>query len=186
MSPAPEEILQEAYARLDETTRLRWDRSLALDDLVSDRWARAAQLGFGQGSSIYGSALVYGKPKVGENVWVGPQVILDSTGGLEIGNHVDISSGVMIFTHSTHLAVLAEDKSLVQREPVRIGSNVYIGSRAVIMPGVSIGDRVVVGAGSLVTKDIGSDRVAFGSPARVVGRVRMNGPTPSIEYGGLP
>lgn len=53
--------------------------------------------------------------------------------------------------------------------PVSIGSDVFIGVNCVILPGVTIGDRVVIGAGSVVTRDIPSGTVAAGSPARVLG-----------------
>ena len=52
--------------------------------------------------------------------------------------------------------------------PVRIGSNVWIGAGAVILPGVTIGDNTVIGAGSIVTHDIPADCVAVGNPCRVV------------------
>ena len=55
-----------------------------------------------------------------------------------------------------------------QTAPVIIGNNVWIGGGAIICPGVTIGDRCVIGAGSVVTKDIPDDRVAVGNPARVV------------------
>lgn len=55
-----------------------------------------------------------------------------------------------------------------QTAPVVIGNHCWIGGGAIILPGVTIGDNVVIGAGSVVTKDIPSDTVAFGNPCRVV------------------
>ena len=55
--------------------------------------------------------------------------------------------------------------------PVRIGRNCWIGAGALIMPGVTIGDNVVIGAGSVVTKDIPSNVVAVGNPCRVLREV---------------
>ncbi len=52
--------------------------------------------------------------------------------------------------------------------PVIIGRDVWIGGGAILLPGVTIGDNVVIGAGSVVTKDIPSNRIAFGNPCRVV------------------
>ena len=51
--------------------------------------------------------------------------------------------------------------------PVRIGNNVWVGSNTVIMPGVTIGDNAVIGAGSVVTKDVPANVIAFGNPCRV-------------------
>lgn len=53
-------------------------------------------------------------------------------------------------------------------KPIVIGNDVYIGNNAMIMPGVTIGDRVVIGAGAIVTKDIPSNSVAVGVPAKVI------------------
>lgn len=55
--------------------------------------------------------------------------------------------------------------------PVRIGKNCWIGAGAIILPGVTIGDHVVVGAGSVVTKDLPSDVVAVGNPCRVLRKI---------------
>ena len=52
--------------------------------------------------------------------------------------------------------------------PIRVGNNVYIGSGAYIMPGVTIGDNCIIGAASVVTKDIPANSVAVGIPARVI------------------
>ena len=53
-------------------------------------------------------------------------------------------------------------------KPITIGNNVYIGNDVIILPGVSIGDNVIIGAGAVVTKNIPSDSVAAGVPARVI------------------
>lgn len=57
--------------------------------------------------------------------------------------------------------------------PINIGSNVWFGSNSIVLPGVTIGDSVVVGAGSVVTKDISSNCVVVGSPARVIKNLKL-------------
>lgn len=52
--------------------------------------------------------------------------------------------------------------------PVKIGKNVWIGSNSTILPGVTIGDNAIIGAGSVVTKDIPADMIAVGNPAKVI------------------
>jgi acetyltransferase-like isoleucine patch superfamily enzyme len=87
---------------------------------------------------------------------------------ISIGNRVTIASGSKILTHdgSTSL-VLDERGSRYQRyAPVTIGDDVFIGARCLLMPGVTIGSRVVVGAGSVVTKDLEGGYVYAGNPAR--------------------
>jgi len=68
-------------------------------------------------------------------------------------------------------------------KPVKIGNHVYIGSSAVILPGVAIGDHSVIGAGAVVTNDIPAFSVAMGVPARMVGKVIINKKSTRIELG---
>lgn len=111
--------------------------------------------------------------KIGENC----EIYLDAYLGSEpylvsIGNHVRLNSGVQIITHDGGVWVLREmmddlsDIDLVK--PVKIGDNVHIGSRAVIFPGVTIGNNCVIGVNAIVTRDIPDNSVAVGIPARVI------------------
>lgn len=145
-------------------------RTLPLGDYVVDRWEKARELGFGEGTTIYDSSLVFGDVRIGEHTWIGPFTILDgSGGGLEIGSHCSISAGVQIYTHDTVERSLSGGKAAIVTAPTRIGSSCYIGPNTVIAKGVTIGDRVVIGANSLVLNDILSGSKAFGTPCRVVG-----------------
>ncbi len=76
-------------------------RSLPLADYVVDRWEKARELGFGEGSSIYDSVLVLGDVRVGANTWIGPFVVLDGSGGLAIGSNCSISAGVQVYSHDS-------------------------------------------------------------------------------------
>ena len=163
--------LRELYQTLREEMKRKWKRDLPLDELLFDRWERARQLGFGQGTSIYHNSYVFGDVKVGDNTWIGPFTILDGSGGLEIGRNCSISSGVQVYTHDTVMWALSEGKAEYERSPVRIGDCCYIGSQTVITKGVSIGEHTVIGALSLVNKDIPPDSIARGVPAKVVGKV---------------
>jgi acetyltransferase-like isoleucine patch superfamily enzyme len=151
--------------------RSAWDRDLPLAEMSSDRWERAATLGFGDGTSIYAESYVYGTPAVGARVWIGPFTILDASGGLAIGDETTISAGVHIYTHDTVLRTLTGGESDIARSPVSIGRRVYIGPNSVISRGVRIGDMCVVGAGSFVNRDLMNNTIAVGSPARPIGRV---------------
>ncbi len=145
-------------------------RTLPFGDYVVDRWEKARELGFGEGSSIYDSSVVLGDVTVGEHTWIGPFTILDgSGGGLQIGSHCSISAGVQIYTHDTVERSLSAGREPVSRAPTRIGSRCYIGPNTVIAKGVTIGDGVVIGANSLVLQDIAAGSKAFGTPCRVVG-----------------
>ncbi len=143
-------------------------RTLPFGDYVVDRWEKARLLGFGEGSSIYDSSLVLGRVKVGSQTWIGPFTVLDGSGGLEIGDHCSISSGVQIYSHDTVERSLSGGQAPIVRAATRIGSNCYIGPNAVIAKGVTIGDRVVIGANSLVLSDVPSNSKAWGTPCRVI------------------
>jgi len=146
----------------------KYKRVLSMGDYISDRWEKAKFLGFGENSSIYDSALVFGDVKVGKNCWIGPFTILDGSGAkLVIGDNCDIAAGVQIYTHDTINRVVFNKK--IEKASVHIGSHCYIGPNVVIQKGVTIGDYVVIGANSFVNRDIPSYAKAFGTPARVVG-----------------
>ncbi len=90
-----------------------------------------------------------------------------------VGYDCLIAYGVNFVTHDGGVKVLSDlgyfqGERMDMIEPIRVGNNVYIGSGAYIMPGVTIGDNCVIGAAAVVTKDIPSNSVAVGIPARVV------------------
>lgn len=134
-----------------------------------DRWDKARALGFGEGSSIYDSAIVIGSVSVGEHTWIGPWVMLDGSGGLSIGAHCSISAGVQVYTHDSVRWALSGGTGTIERAPTRIGNRCYIGPNVVISKGVTIGDGCVIGAGSLVLQDIPPGTKAFGTPCRPMG-----------------
>lgn len=173
---------QKRQTLLGSYFRAKWDRFLPLDEMLSDRWKKAEFLQFRDGTSMYENVYVYGKPKIGKNVWIGPMVVLDATGGIAIGDYCELSCGVMIFTHSTHLCALTGNKNMKIIRPVTVGDHVYLGSGAIILPGVNIGSYSVIGAGAVVTHDIPPNSVAFGVPASVVGKVVTRAGKVSIRY----
>lgn len=85
-----------------------------------------------------------------------------------IGDHVMIAPNVTIATGTHPISPILRQKGIQYNLPVHIGKNVWIGSGVQIMPGVTIGENTIIGAGSVVTKDIPSDVVAFGNPCKVV------------------
>lgn len=169
------EALRQFWLERRRAVFQRHNRSLPLADYVVDRWEKALELGFGEGSSIYDSCLVLGEVSVGAHTWIGPFTVLDgSGGGLAIGSHCAISAGVQIYTHDTVDRCLSAGKAPLAKAPTRIGSNTYIGPNTVIAKGVTIGDGVVIGANSLVLDDIPSGSKAFGTPCKVVGAARVS------------
>jgi carbonic anhydrase/acetyltransferase-like protein (isoleucine patch superfamily) len=152
----------------------KWNRLLPLNEMLSDRWRKARLLGFGEGSSVYESAYVYGKPRVGKNVWIGPLTLIDATGGLEIGDGCDVSSGAQLLSHSTHLRCVSERRAETIKKKTVIGKHSFIGTNAVVLPGSRIGGHCVIAAGAVVDGVIPRFSVAAGVPARVIGRVLLS------------
>ncbi len=85
-----------------------------------------------------------------------------------IGNNVLFGPAVQIYTATHPISAVERRKWLEFAKPITIGSDVWVGGGAIICPGVTIGDRSVIGAGSVVTRDIPADVFAAGNPARVV------------------
>ena len=148
----------------------KFNRTLPFGDYIVDRWEKAASLGFGEGASIYDSALVLGAVTVGARTWIGPFVVLDGSGGLEIGSNCSISSGVQIYSHDSVQWAVSGGKAPYEYGNTRVGNNCYIGPNVVIVKGVSIGDGCIIGANSLVLSDIPPNSKAVGSPCRIVGQ----------------
>ena len=126
----------------------------------------------GRGSRIHiGARFFYpANIKIGEGTIIGDNIFLDGREKLIIGNHVDIASGVMIY-NSEH-DINSEDFHAISA-PVEIGDFVFIGPRAIILPGVKIGRGAVVAAGAVVTKDVTEDAIVGGVPAEVIGERKV-------------
>ncbi|MDO5569944.1 MAG: sugar O-acetyltransferase [Bacteroidales bacterium] len=98
-------------------------------------------------------------------------IILDAT-KVVIGDHVYLAPNVHIYTNGHPLNASQRNSQLEFAHPVIIGNNVWIGGNSVIKPGVKIGDNSVIGAGSVVTRNIPANVVAAGNPCRVIRPIR--------------
>jgi acetyltransferase-like isoleucine patch superfamily enzyme len=168
------ERIQELHRCLDQEKRQKFNRSLPLNELLADRWQRAASLGFAEGSSIYDNSLVFGEVKVGPHTWIGPWTILDGSNGLAIGSYCSISSGVQIYSHDSVLWSLSGGKIPLSQGATSIGDNCYIGPNSIISAGVSIGPGCLIGAGSLVSHSLPAGVMAAGSPARILYKIYID------------
>jgi acetyltransferase-like isoleucine patch superfamily enzyme len=161
-------FFRRCYIRLRSEKLINFERHVSVGDLIFERDETAKFLGFGEGTTCYNNVLVIGDVSVGKNTWIGPNVILDGSGGLVIGDHVSISAGVQIYTHHTVNKSVTLGSSPVQKKKTIIGNGVYIGPNSVIQMGVTIGDSSVIGALSLVNRNIPPMSKAFGTPAIVI------------------
>lgn len=126
--------------------------------------------------------------RIGRGVWVNGNVMLHSYGLIEIGEFTAISRGSLI-TDATHrrdnLDVAFAKQGMIVKGPTVIGRNVWIGNNVAIMGGVTIGDRAVVGANSVVTRDVEPGAVVGGVPARVIKRAKSDsGVAPALDPTG--
>ena len=103
---------------------------------------------------------------IGKNVFINSGCKVQDQGGIEIGDGTLIGHNVVLATLNHALA--PERRGDLIPRPIRIGKNVWIGSNAVILPGVTIGDGAVIAAGAAVTKDVPENSVVGGVPARVL------------------
>ncbi|TSC66497.1 MAG: acetyltransferase [Microgenomates group bacterium Gr01-1014_80] len=110
---------------------------------------------------------------IGEDSIIGDHAFLDGRAPLKIGKHVDIASEVMIY-NSEH--DLASEDFHARVAPVEIEDYVFIGPRAIILPGVKIGRGAVVAAGAVVTKDIHEFTIVGGVPAQKIGERNLKDP----------
>ncbi len=107
---------------------------------------------------------------LGNGVFVNRGSTLDDRGPITVGDHTMIAAGAILTTHGHILDDFSKPLPFGGRTmaPITIGSNTVIGYRSVVMPGVTIGDRVIVASNSVVTKDIPDRWVVGGSPAKKI------------------
>lgn len=160
--------LIELYKRLRDEKKYAFNRVLPFTEYFIDRWEKAAYIGFGKGSSIYDSALVFGNVKVGENTWIGPFTILDGSGGLIIGSNCSISAGVQIYTHDSVQWAVSGGQHGYEYAQTIIEDNCYIGPNTIIAKGVIIGAGSIIGANSYVDKSWPCKSKIAGNPAKSI------------------
>jgi acetyltransferase-like isoleucine patch superfamily enzyme len=126
----------------------------------------------------FGSGHIFIHPEV----YIGDDCLISCSNSVEIGSYTMIAHGVHIFDNDTHpinwqerlkdwqLIVGSESgvKPLVASAPIKIGQHVWVGFGSLIFKGITIGDRSIIAAGSVVTKDVPSDVMVAGNPAKVI------------------
>lgn len=132
-----------------------------------------AKMKFGINVTIYSGSSFrnkYGSFEIGNEVSFGPRCVLyELRAGLSIGDYTMIAAGVCIsgVNHGMDPSGPPYRFQEPRELPVEIGKNVWIGMNSTILPGVKIGDNSIIGAGSVVTRDIPSNCLAYGTPCRV-------------------
>ena len=123
-----------------------------LDRISHEKYAKKIGLNFGENCHFYG------KISWGTEPWI-----------ITLGNNVHVTADCRFVTHDGATLLFRHiEPTLELTKPIKVGDNVYIGTRTMIMGGVTIGNNVIIGAGSIVTHDIPDNSVAVGVPARVI------------------
>jgi maltose O-acetyltransferase len=135
-----------------------------------DGWLRDLLGAFGEGSNIrppFHCELGF-QTYVGERVFANFGLVCLDTAPVTIGDDTQLGPGVQLLTATHPLEPGPRRDRWESAEPITIGRNVWLGGAVVVVPGVTIGDDTVVGAGSVVVRDLPSGVLAVGNPARVV------------------
>ncbi|CAI8810423.1 sugar O-acetyltransferase [Chryseobacterium sp. IT-36CA2] len=106
--------------------------------------------------------------KVGENFYANHNLVILDCANVEFGDYVFIGPNCSFYTAGHPLDAEQRNAGLEYAHPIKVGNNVWLGGNVVVLPGVSIGNNSVIGAGSVVTKDIPDNVVAVGNPCKVV------------------
>ncbi len=114
------------------------------------------------GSNIY----------LGDSVYFNYNCIILDVNKVKIGDRVLVGPGVQFYSATHPVEWDIRSSGLELGKPIKIGSDVWIGGGAIILPGVTIGDKTVIGAGSVVTKDLPEKVVAAGNPCRIIKHVK--------------
>lgn len=126
--------------------------------------------------------------KIGNNTGISQSAIV-CTSSVVIGDNVKIGGGVRIYDTDFHSLEWQKrrcrqlDSKSKKRLPIHIGNDVFIGARSIILKGVTIGDRSIIAAGSVVTKDVPADCVAGGNPCKIIRKINQDEIHSSINDG---
>jgi acetyltransferase-like isoleucine patch superfamily enzyme len=125
------------------------------------------------GTTTLSAAKVFDDPtlRIGNNTYLGYALEIYTGCDITIGNNVMISNNVILISYDGHPTIPSERHGVAPQEsskPIVIEDNVWIGAKCSIMKGVTIGKNSVIGAGSVVTKNVPPDSFAVGNPVRVI------------------
>lgn len=106
--------------------------------------------------------------KIGRRCYINQGCVFDALAPIEIGDDVAFGHDVLITTAAHRIGTAERRAGLVEPAPVRVGHGAWLASRAVILPGVEIGDGVIVAAGAVVTRSVPNNVLVGGVPAKVI------------------
>lgn len=150
--------MMQAMFRLNHAMPQTPEYASALKELFGDRLGEGSYVA----APIAGAAI--DKVHIGRNVYVNTNALMMARGGITIEDNVQIAANVQLISNNHD----EYDRQILTCRPVLIREGAWIGAGATILPGVCVGRHAIVGAMSVVTKDVPDYAVVVGSPARVV------------------
>jgi acetyltransferase-like isoleucine patch superfamily enzyme len=164
MDNLSEEELQEAFKmneilfRLNHTMPMTPEYGEVLKELFGDNIGENSMVQ----APLSGAAL--DRLKIGNNVFINSNCLAMARGGITIEDDVMLAANVQLLSNNHD----EYDRQVLLCKPIHIKKGAWIGAGASILPGVTIGEYAIVGAGAIVTKDVGDYEVAVGVPTKVV------------------
>lgn len=150
--------------QLDDNKQQNTNIKALLADSGDDFWAETG-IEFDYGFNIH----------IGNHFYANYHLTMLDTCPITIGDHCYIGPDVGFYTPVHPLSAKLRNADVEMGKPITVGDSVWMGGHVTILPGVTLGDRVVVGAGSVVTKSFGDDLVIAGNPARIIRYLDDNG-----------
>lgn len=111
---------------------------------------------------------------LGENFYANHNLVILDCAKVTFGDNVFIGPNCGFYTAGHPVGVKERNEGLEYARPITVGNNVWLGGNVVVLPGVSIGNNSIIGAGSVVTKDIPDNVIAVGNPCKVIRKIEEN------------
>ena len=156
--------MSEIVFKLNHTLPNTEEYNNLLNELFGDNLGKNSQIM----APISGAA--FDRIKIGDNVFINSNSLLMARGGITIEDDVMFAANVQLLSNNHD----EYDRQVLTCKPIHIKKGAWIGAGASILPGVTIGKYAIVGAGAIVTKDVGDYEVAVGIPAKVVKTLDKN------------
>ena len=148
----------ELIYKINHTLPITEEYSNLIKELVEDKIGENTRIN----PPIYGAA--FDKLNIGNNVFINSNSLLMARGGITIEDNVMLAANVQLLSNNHD----EYDRNVLVCKPIHIKEGAWIGAGASILPGVTIGKYAIVGAGTIVTKDVPDYKVAVGTPARII------------------
>jgi acetyltransferase-like isoleucine patch superfamily enzyme len=166
------ELSQQRISQIKNFTNVIFDENVFVAREARLFTTSNNQISIGESTYIAAHARIYNQVKIGSNCSINTHCMIDGgSAGIEIGNDTRLACDVSIFgfEHNIQLTSIPFRLQGIRSFGVKIGNDVGIANKAIILDGVTIGDHAFVGAGSVVTKDVAPYAIVVGNPARVIG-----------------